>query len=73
MSKKVLEEATEWCPDCGYETTKLIDSSNTKSFSCVNCGRELFLCSICYEECGQCNPSNPHSYCHQAFLEGKEI
>lgn len=72
MSKKVLEEVTEWCPDCGYETTKKVDISTTHSIVCENCGKKLYLCSICYEECKeQCNPNNPKSFCNQISLKEK--
>lgn len=73
MSKKVLEEVTEWCPDCGYETTKMVDTAITHSIVCENCGKKLYLCSLCYYKQEKCSPNDSKSFCHEDFLKEREI
>jgi len=41
-------EYTEWCPDCGEETSYSVQ----QPFKCSGCDRILFPCDACLQEHG---------------------
>lgn len=63
-SKKPLS-IVECCPNCGVEIQMTVLPGTEKINFCPYCGQpNIYLCSECIEEIGDCRPSTSCAYCH---------
>lgn len=58
-------EIIECCPDCGEEIHMYVRRGTEKINFCPYCGfQNVYLCSECMDEIGDCQPSASCAYCH---------
>ena len=51
----MTETEYEFCHHCEHENAFLLVKENEYKRNCQHCGREIMLCSKCYEKYGKCD------------------